>query len=423
MRKKENKTKEKSVFGEFVRELLRRKNLSFRKAAQIARDLGFETSASAIYKSIQNSKKTQIKPEHLNMFATIFNLDRSQLVKKLLDDKYADYFFEDVSGDNEIFEKAVQCAKEGKVEEAKYIIQKYMKFLRDLKEETEWRKVQFDLNMRFIFSLRDMGKHTIALEQCRTLLNRGEYSINDTRPKDLVPTIDILHMMTCLLYRLNRKAEFDLYYNAGIYLAQQMLGDIFQKLRFDAVKANFLYDKGEYQKAVLCNQQIVDALRKNQSRFTEKNKGSYQRYLCNLSSALTNLGWVMIETTKSKTQIKKGIEHILEAYENMKKADRKKLLAHVIFYLARAYYVLGDYQKAKIYFFKSKKIAESDLFLDLIAFNYWGLSLVYKAEGDQHSAEQYHILAKSEIKKVEEDTREKREVERYLQSESMKEKE
>jgi tetratricopeptide (TPR) repeat protein len=420
MSKKEDKNREKSVFSEFVRELLRRKNLSFRKAAQIARELGFETSASAIYKSIHNSKKTSLKPEHINMFATIFNLDRSQLVKKLLDDKYMDYFFEDVTDEKEICEKAVQFVKEGKVEEAKYIIGKYMKFLRDLKEENDWRKAQFDLNMRFIFSLRDMGKHTIALEQCRILLNRGGHNINDTKPKDLVPTIDILHMMTCLLYRLNRKAEFDLYYNAGVYLAEKMLGDLFQKLRFDAVRANLLYDNGEYHKAVLCNQQIVEALRKSQSEFKEKNKDLYQKYLCNLSSALTNLGWVMVETAENKNQIKKGIDCIREAYENMKKIGRKKLLAHVIFYLARAYHVFGDYQKAKNYFFKSKKIAESELFLDLIAFNYWGLSLAYQAEGDHKRAEQYHLLAKSEIKKVEEDTREKREVESYLESHSIK---
>lgn len=420
MKKKENKAEEKSIFAEFIRELLRRKNLSFRKTAQIARELGFETSASAIYKAIHNSKKTPVKPEYINMFATIFNMDRSELVKKFLDDKYADYLFEDVADEKEVCEKALQCVKEGKIEEAKYMIEKYIQFLRDLKGQKDWRKIQFDLNMRFTFSLRDMGKHTLALEQCRTLLNCGEYSVNHTKPPNLVPTIDILHMMTCLLYRLNRKAEFDLYYNAGIYLAEHKLCDLFQKLRFDAVKANFLYDNGEYQKAVLCNQKIVDALQKNHSKFEEKEKVLYQKYLCNLSSALTNLGWAIIETAKSKTQIKKGIDYILEAYENIKKTNRRKLLAHIIFYLARAYYVSGEYQKAKSLFFKSKKIAESDFFLDLIAFNYWGLSLVYKAEGNHHSAEQYHVLAKSEIKKVEEDTKEKREVEKYLESESKK---
>ena len=407
---------EKSFFGEFVRELLKRKNLSFRKTAQIARDLGFEVSASSIYKAIHNSKRNLLKSEYINMFATIFNMDRSELEKKILDDKYCDYFFEDVKDHNEVCKKALDCVKEGNFEEGKYLIEKYVQFLKEYKKEKDWKDIGFDLNMRFIFSLRDMGKYSWALDQCRSFLNSGEYSINDSNSENLLKTLDILHMMTCLLYRLNRKSEFDLYYHTGIWLAEEKLKDLFQKLRFEAVKANFLYENKLYEKAISCNQEIVNALKKNADVFKKEDTELYQKYLCNLSSALTNLGWVLVETAKSKEKVNKGIEKIQEGYEMVQKTGRKKLLAHVLFYLARAFFKLGDYDKAREFFMKSKGIAEKELFLDLIAFNHWGLALTYEAKGDKRSSEQYLMLAKSEIKKVEEDTLEKKEVEEYLES-------
>lgn len=407
---------EKSFFGEFVRELLKRKNLSFRKTAQIARDLGFEVSASSIYKAIHNSKRNLLKSEYINMFATIFNMDRSELEKKILDDKYCDYFFEDVKDHNEVCKKALDCVKEGNFEEGKYLIEKYVQFLKEYKKEKDWKDIGFDLNMRFIFSLRDMGKYSWALDQCRSFLNFGEYSINDSNRENLLKTLDILHMMTCLLYRLNRKSEFDLYYHTGIWLAEEKLKDLFQKLRFEAVKANFLYENKLYAEAISCNQEIVNALKKNADVFKKEDTELYQKYLCNLSSALTNLGWVLVETAKSKEKVNKGIEKIQEGYEMVQKTGRKKLLAHILFYLARAFFKLGDYDKAKEFFMKSKSIAEKELFLDLIAFNHWGLALTYEAKGDKRSSEQYLMLAKSEIKKVEEDTLEKKEVEEYLES-------
>jgi len=40
--------------------------------------------------------------------------------------------------------------------------------------------------------------------------------------------------------------------------------------------------------------------------------------------------------------------------------------------------------------------------------------MTYQAKGDPKSAEQYFLLAKSEVHNLEEDTKEKREVEEYL---------
>jgi tetratricopeptide (TPR) repeat protein len=182
------------------------------------------------------------------------------------------------------------------------------------------------------------------------------------------------------------------------------------------VKANFLYENKLYEKAISCNQEIVNALKKNADVFKKEDTELYQKYLCNLSSALTNLGWVLVETAKSKEKVNKGIEKIQEGYEMVQKTGRKKLLAHILFYLARAFFKLVDYDKAREFFMKSKSIAEKELFLDLIAFNHWGLALTYEAKGDKRSSEQYLMLAKSEIKKVEEDTLEKKEVEEYLES-------
>ena len=414
--KKRNSYEEKSFFGEFVRELLTRKNLSFRKTAQIARDLGFEVSASSIYKAIHNSKKNPLKSEYINMFATIFNMPRSELEKKILDDRYCDYFFEDIKDYQGVCEKALDCVKEGNFEEGKYLIEKYVQYLKEYKKEKDWNDIEFDLNMKFIFSLRDMGKYSLALDQCRSFLNSGEYSISDSNKENLLKTLDILHMMTCLLYRLNRKPEFDLYYHTGIWLAEEKLKDLFQKLRFEALKANFLFENKLYAEAISCNQEIINALKKNVEMFEKDDTELYQKYLCNLSSALTNLGWILVDSSKNRAKTLKGIEYIQEGYETVKKTTRKQLLAHILFYLARAYFKLGDDDKAKDLFLKSKEIAEKNSFLDLIAFNHWGLALIYEARGDKKSAEQYLLLAKSEIKKVEEDTKEKKEVEEYIES-------
>ncbi len=96
MSPKETGPYEKTLFADFIRELLNRRNLSFRRVAKIGQDLGFDISASAIYKAIHNSRKSPLKPEYINMFATIFNLDEKKIVEKVLEDKYSDYFFEDV---------------------------------------------------------------------------------------------------------------------------------------------------------------------------------------------------------------------------------------------------------------------------------------------------------------------------------------
>jgi len=412
---KNDHVKQKTIFSDFIKELLRSRNLSFRKTAKIAHELGFEISPSAIYKAIHNSKKSPIKPVYIRMFATIFNMDRSEIFEKMLDDKYADYFFEDIKNHQEVPSKALQFVKEGNIEEARYFISKYVAFLMELKGERTWRDAEYDLNMKFISGLKDMGRHRFALEQCRTLLNSGEYSVNSDNKKDLLRTIDILHMMACLLYRLKRNSEFEIYYKAGVMLAEKRLKDIFQKLRFDAVKANLLHDNKLFDEAIAYNTEIVKTLRKYADQF-QKDKKLSQKYLCNLSSALTNLGWCLIDAARKKDEMKSGLEYIEEGYQIIKKADHRKLLAHIIFYLARGNYALGDYQKARSLFFKSKKIAEEDQFLDLMAFNLWGLSMTYEAMGEQKSAEQYLFLARSQIKKVEEDTNEKKEMEEYLET-------
>ena len=51
MPQKETGPYEKTLFADFIRELLNRRNLSFRRVAKIGQDLGFEVSASAIYKA------------------------------------------------------------------------------------------------------------------------------------------------------------------------------------------------------------------------------------------------------------------------------------------------------------------------------------------------------------------------------------
>jgi len=412
---KDNRIKQKTIFADFIKELLRSRNLSFRKTARIAQELGFEISPSAIYKAVHNSKKSPIKPVYVRMFATIFNMDRSEIVEKMLDDKYADYFFEDVKSHEEILSQALQFVKEGNIEEARYFISKYVMLLRELKEERDWRNIEYDLNMKFVSSLKDMGRHRFALEQCRTLLNSGNYDVNSDNKRELLRTIDILHMMACLLYRLKRNSEFEIYYKAGVMLAEKKLKDIFQKLRFDGAKANLLHDNKLFDEAIAYNTEIVKTLRKYSDRFQKDQKLSKQ-YLCNLSSALTNLGWCLIDAARKKEEMAKGLEHIEEGYEIIQKTDHRKLLAHIIFYLARGNYALGDYQRARTLFFKSKKIAEQDQFLDLMAFNLWGLSMTYEAIGEHKSAEQYLLLATSQIKKVEEDTNEKREMEEYLET-------
>lgn len=412
---KDIQVKQKRIFSDFIKELLRSKNLSFRKTARIAQELGFEISPSAIYKAVHNSKKTPIKPVYIRMFATIFNMERSEIVEKILDDKYADYFFEDIKSHQEVLTKALQFVKEGNIEEARYFISKYIDLLKDLKEEKRWKDAEYDLNMKFISSLKDMGRHRVALEQCRTLLNSGDYNVNSVSKKDLLRTIDILHMMTCLLYRLKRNSEFEIYYKAGVMLAEKKLKDIFQKLRFDGVKANLLYDNKLYDEAMAINSEIVKTLRKYADRF-QKDPRLSRKYLCNLSSALTNLGWCLIDAARKKEEREKGLEYMEEGYQTIQKTDHRKLLAHITFYLARGNYALGNYEKAKSLFFKSKKIAEQDQFLDLMAFNLWGLSMTSEAMGQPESAEQYLLLARSQIKKVEEDTNEKRKMEEYLEA-------
>jgi len=412
---KNDQVKQKTIFSDFIKELLRSRNLSFRKTAKIAQELGFEISPSAIYKAVHNSRKSPIKPVYIRMFATIFNMDRSQIVEKMLDDKYADYFFEDIKNNQEILSRALKFVKEGNIEEARYFISKYVAFLKELKGEKSWKGAEFELNMKFVSSLKDMGRHRFALEQSRTLLNSGDYNVNSENKEDLLRTIDILHMMTCLLYRLKRNSEFEIYYKAGVMLAEKKLKDIFQKLRFDGVKANLLHDNKLYDEAIAYNTEIVKSLRTYSDRFQKDQKLS-QKYLCNISSALTNLGWCLIDAARKKEEMKRGLEHMEEGYQTIQKANHRKLLAHIIFYLARGNYALGDYQKARSLFFKSKKIAEEDQFLDLMAFSLWGLSMTYEAMGEQKSAEQYLLLARSQIKKVEEDTNEKREMEEYLEA-------
>jgi len=384
---KDNQIKQKTIFADFIKELLRSRNLSFRKTARIAHELGFEISPSAIYKAVHNSKKSPIKPVYVRMFATIFNMDRSEIVEKMLDDKYADYFFEDVKSHHEALSKALQFVKEGNIEEARYFLSKYIALLRELKEEKGWKETEFDLNMRFISSLKDMGRHRFALEQCRTLLNSGNYNVNSDNKRELSHTIDILHMMTCLLYRLKRNSEFEIYYKAGVMLAEKRLNDIFQKLRFDAVKANLLHDNKLFDEAITYNADIVKTLRKYSDRFQKDTKLS-RKYICNLASAVTNLGWCLIDAARKKEEMTEGLEYMKEGYETIQKTDHRKLLAHIIFYLARGHYALGDHEKARTLFFKSKKISEQDQFLDLMAFSLWGLSMTYEAMGDHKSAEQ-----------------------------------
>jgi transcriptional regulator with XRE-family HTH domain len=412
---KSDQIKQKTIFADFIKELLNSKNLSFRKTAKIAQELGFEISPSAIYKAIHNSKKSPLKPMYIRMFATIFNMDRSEIVEKILDDKYADYFFEDIKSYQEVLSQALKFVKEGNIDEARYFISKYIAFLKEFKEDKVWKDTEYDLNMKFISSLKDMGRHRVALEQCRTLLNSGDYNVNSENKNDLLRTIDILHMMTCLLYRLKRNSEFEIYYKAGVMLAEKKLKDIFQKLRFDGVKANFLHDNKLYDEAVAYNTEIVNALRKYSNRF-QKDQNLSRKYLCNISSALTNLGWCLIDAARNEEEMKEGLEYIEEGYQTIQKTDHRKLLAHIIFYLARGNYALGDYERARSLFFKSKKIAEEDQFLDLMAFNLWGLSMTYEALDEHKSAEQYLFLARSQIKKVEEDTNEKRKMEEYLEA-------
>lgn len=412
---KSGQIKQKTIFADFIKELLRSRNLSFRKTAKIAQELGFEISPSAIYKAVHNSKKTPIKPVYIKMFSTIFNMDKSEIVEKILDDKYADYFFEDVKSHQEVLSNVLQFVKEGNIEEARYFLSKYTGLLRDFREENGWKDAEYDLNMKFISSLKDMGRHRFALEQCRTLLNSGNYDVDSENKSELLRTIDILHMMTCLLYRLKRNSEFEIYCKAGVMVAEKKLKDIFQKLRFDGMKANLLHDNKLFEEAIAYNTEIVATLKKYSSKF-QKDKKLSQKYLCNLSASLANLGWCLIDAARNKDEMKRGLEYIEEGYQTIQKTERRKLLAHIIFYLARGNYALGDFEKARSLFFKSKKIAEDDQFLDLIAFNLWGLSMTYEAMGEKKSAEQYLLLARSQIKKVEEDTNEKKEMEEYLEA-------
>lgn len=412
---KSGQIKQKTIFADFIKELLRSRNLSFRKTAKIAQELGFEISPSAIYKAVHNSKKTPIKPVYIRMFSTIFNMDKSEIVEKTLDDKYADYFFEDVKSPQEVLSKVLQFVKEGNIEEARYFLSKYTGLLRDFREENGWKDAEYDLNMKFISSLKDMGRHRFALEQCRTLLNSGNYDVDSENKSELLRTIDILHMMTCLLYRLKRNSEFEIYCKAGVMVAEKKLKDIFQKLRFDGMKANLLHDNKLFEEAIAYNTEIVATLKKYSSKF-QKDKKLSQKYLCNLSASLANLGWCLIDAARNKDEMKRGLEYIEEGYQTIQKTERRKLLAHIIFYLARGNYALGDFEKARSLFFKSKKIAEDDQFLDLMAFNLWGLSMTYEAMGEKKSAEQYLLLARSQVKKVEEDTNEKKEMEEYLEA-------
>jgi len=414
MYRKDTPSYEKTLFADFIRELLNRRNLSFRRVAKIGQDLGFEVSASNIYKAIHNSKKSPLKPEYINMFATIFNLDEKKIVEKILEDKYCDYFFEDVEKPEQLLKQVLQCAREGKTDEAKYLLKKYVEFLRDFKEMDDWQKIEYDLNMKFISSLKDRGRYLAALDQCFVLFNSGDYSVEEKDPQRLGKVIDMLHLVTCLLYRLNRKAEFEIFCNAGLHLAQYRLKDLFQRLRFEAVKANFLYDNKMYKASISCNSQIVKSLKKYLPEFKAEDEKLYRKCLCNLASALTNLGWGLVETAREKKGILRGMRYIQEGHNTIQQTDHLKLTAHILFYLARTNLVLKDYAKASELFLKSKRIAEKEGFSDLVTFNHWGLGMTYQAKGDLKSAEQYFLLAKSETQNLEEDTKEKREVEEYL---------
>jgi len=414
MLRKDSGSYEKTLFADFIRELLNRRNLSFRRVAKIGQDLGFEVSASNIYKAIHNSRKTPLKPEYINMFATIFNLDEKKIKEKILEDKYYDYFFEDIKNPEQLLKQVLQFAREGKTDEAKYLLKKYIEFLRDFKEVDEWQKIEYDLNMKFISSLKDRGRNLMALDQCFVLLNSGDYSAEEKDQQRLRKVIDILHLVACLLYRLNRKAEFQIFCNAGLHLAQYRLKDLFQRLRFEALKANFLYDNKMYKASISCNAQIVKSLKKYLPKFKAEDEKLYRKCLCNLASALTNLGWGLVETSRDKKGILRGMRNVREGYNTIQQTDHLKLTSHILFYLARSNLVLKDYSKASELFLKSKRIAEKEGFSDLVTFNHWGLGMTYQAKGDPKSAEQYFLLAKSEVHNLEEDTKEKREVEEYL---------
>ncbi len=420
MSPKETGPYEKTLFADFIRELLNRRNLSFRRVAKIGQDLGFDISASAIYKAIHNSRKSPLKPEYINMFATIFNLDEKKIVEKVLEDKYSDYFFEDVDKPEELLTQVLQYAREGKTDEAKYLLRKYVAFLRDFKEMEGWEKIEYELNMKFINSLKDRGKYLAALDQCFVLLDSGEYSVEEEDPERLRQVIDILHLITCLYYRLNRKTEFQIFCNAGLHLAQYKLKDLFQKSRFEAVKANFLYDNKMYKASISCNTQIVMSLRKYLPKFKSGDEKLYKKCQCNLASALTNLGWGLVESSRQKKDILKGIKSVQEGYNLVQKTDHQKLTAHILFYLGRANLALRDYSKASEFFLKSKTIADREGFADLVTFNHWGLGMTCQAKGDLKSAEQYFLLAKTESQYLEEDTKEKKELQEYLNQKEKK---
>ncbi|MDH4223024.1 MAG: hypothetical protein OEV55_05720 [candidate division Zixibacteria bacterium] len=414
MARKETTLYEKTLFADFIRELLNRRNLSFRRVAKIGQDLGFEVSASNIYKSIHNSKKSPLKPEYINMFATIFNLDERKIVEKVLEDKYCDYFFEDIITPEQLLKQVLQHSQAGRTEEAKFLLKKYIEFLRDFKEADNWQRIEYDLNMKFASSLKDQGRYLSALDQCFVLLNSGGYSVEEKNQTKLKEMIDILHLITCLLYRLNRKVEFEIFCNAGLHLAQYRLKDLFQRLRFEAVKANFLHDNRMYKDCIHVNTQIVKSLKKYLPGLKTGDGSLYRKCLCNLASALTNLGWVLAETSREKYGILKGLKYIQEGYATIQRTDHQKLTAHILFYFARTNLILKEYAKASELFLKSKSIAEKEGFLDLITFNHWGLGMACLARNDKKSAEQYFHLAKSEIQNLEEDTVDKREVEEFL---------
>ena len=397
MPRKETTTYEKTLFADFIRELLNRRNLSFRRVAKIGQDLGFEVSASNIYKAIHNSKKSPLKPEYINMFATVFNLDEKKIVEKILEDKYSDYFFEDIDVPEQLLKLVLQHSQGGKTDEAKFLLKKYIEFLRDYKEVENWQRMEYELNMNFASSLKDQGRYQAALDQCFILVNSGDFSVDDKNQTRLKEMVDILHLITCLLYRLNRRVEFEIFCNAGLHLTQYKLKDLFQRLRFEAVKANFLQDNKMYKECIRVNSQIVKSLKKYLPKFNAKDKILYRKCLCNLASALTNLGWVLVEISKEKKEILKGLRHIQEGYNIIQKTDHKKLNAHILFYFARTNLILQEYPRATELFLKSKNIAEKEGFLDLITFNHWGLGMTHQAQGDLKSAEQYFHLAKSEI--------------------------
>jgi hypothetical protein len=411
---KDTRTYEKTLFADFIQDLLNRRNLSFRRVAKIGRDLGFEVSASNIFKAIHNSKKTPLKPEYINMFSAIFNLEEKQIVDKVLEDKYCDYFFEDIKRPEDLLTQLLQHSRKGNTIEAKYLLRKYIEFLRDFKGIDDWKEIEYDLNLKFIKSLKDRGFHTASLGQCFVLLNSGDYSVEEKDPEKLRKVIDILHFITCLLFRLNRKAEFEIFCNAGLHLAQYRLKDLFQSLRFEAVRANFLYDNKRYKASVSCNSKIVRCLKRCLPKFKDKDQNLYSKCLCNLASALTNLGWALVETSREKKGILAGMRYIQEGYNTIQQVDHLKLNAHILFYFARANFILKDYAKASELFLKSKRIAEKEDFLDLVTYNNWGLSITNRAQGNFKSAEQYLLLAKSGLQNVEEDTKEKRELLEYI---------